>query len=343
MSKRALITGITGQDGSYLAEHLIAQGYEVWGLIRGQANPRRLWVSRHLTEVRFVDGDLMDQASLVSAIDKIQPDEAYNLGAISFVPMSWQQAELVTEINGMGVLRMLEAIRMVSGLSSSGQVPSGQIRFYQASSSEMFGKVAETPQSETTVFHPRSPYGVAKAYGHHITRNYRESYGLYGVSGILFNHESPRRGAEFVTRKISLAVARIKLGYQDKLYLGNLDALRDWGFAGDYVRAMHLMLQQDEPGDYVIGTGQTHSIRDAARIAFEHVGLNWEDYVAIDPALVRPAEVETLCADSSMARHILGWQPTVDFPDLMRMMVDADLRFVSRERQYAELEQVTSW
>jgi GDPmannose 4,6-dehydratase len=300
-------------------------------------------VSRHLSEVNFVDGDLMDQASLVSAIDKIQPDEAYNLGAISFVPMSWQQAELVTEINGMGVLRMLEAIRMVSGLSGASQVPTGQVRFYQASSSEMFGKVAESPQSETTVFHPRSPYGVAKAYGHHITRNYRESYGLYGVSGILFNHESPRRGAEFVTRKISLAAARIKLGYQDKLYLGNLDAVRDWGFAGDYVRAMHLMLQQDEPGDYVIGTGRTHSIRDAARIAFEHVGLNWEDHVAVDPALVRPAEVETLCADSSMARRALGWQPSIDFPDLMRMMVDADLRSVSRERQYADLELVTSW
>jgi GDPmannose 4,6-dehydratase len=293
--------------------------------------------------VKFVDGDLMDQASLVSAIDTIQPDEAYNLGAVSFVPMSWQQAELVTEINGLGVLRMLEAIRMVSGLSSSGQVPSGQIRFYQASSSEMFGKVAESPQSESTVFHPRSPYGVAKAYGHFITRNYRESYGLYGVSGILFNHESPRRGTEFVTRKISLAVARIKQGLQDKLYLGNLDAVRDWGFAGDYVRAMHLMLQQDEPADYVIGTGQMYSIRDAARIAFEHAGLSWEDHVEVDPALVRPAEVETLCADSTMARGALGWEPTIAFPDLMRMMVEADLRAVSRERQYADLELVTSW
>jgi GDPmannose 4,6-dehydratase len=343
MSKRALITGITGQDGSYLAEHLIAEGYQVWGLIRGQANPRRLWVSRHLSDVKFVDGDLMDQASLVSAIDTIQPDEAYNLGAVSFVPMSWQQAELVTEINGLGVLRMLEAIRMVSGLSSSGQVPSGQIRFYQASSSEMFGKVAESPQSETTVFHPRSPYGVAKAYGHFITRNYRESYGLYGVSGILFNHESPRRGTEFVTRKISLAVARIKHGLQEKLYLGNLDAVRDWGFAGDYVRAMHLMLRQDEPVDYVIGTGQMYSIRDAARIAFEHAGLKWEDHVEVDPALVRPAEVETLCADSTMARRALGWEPTIAFPDLMRMMVEADLRAVSRERQYADLELVTSW
>ena len=343
MSKRALITGITGQDGSYLAEHLISLGYEVWGMVRGQANPRRPWVSRQLSEVNFVDGDLIDQGSLVSAIDKIQPDEAYNLGAISFVPMSWQQPELVTEVNGMGVLRMLEAIRMVSGLSSNSQAASGQIRFYQASSSEMFGKVAETPQRETTMLHPRSPYGVAKAYGHHITRNYRESYGLFGVSGILFNHESPRRGAEFVTRKISLAVARIKQGYQDVLHLGNLDAVRDWGFAGDYVRAMHLMLQQDEPGDYVIGTGVTHSIRDAARIAFEHVGLNWHDYVVIDPALVRPAEVETLCADSGMARGVLGWEPSIDFPDLMRMMVDSDLRHVSRQRQYEDLELVTSW
>ena len=343
MSKRALITGITGQDGSYLAEHLLSLGYQVWGLVRGQANPRRPWVSRQLSEVEFVDGDLMDQHSLVSAIDKIQPDEAYNLGAISFVPMSWQQPELVTEVNGMGVLRMLEAIRLVSGLSSSSQVPSGQIKFYQASSSEMFGKVAETPQSETTMLHPRSPYGVAKAYGHHITTNYRESYGLFGVSGILFNHESPRRGAEFVTRKISLAVARIKLGFQDVLYLGNLDAVRDWGFAGDYVRAMHLMLQQEDPGDYVIGTGEMHSIRDAVKIAFEHVGLNWEDYVSIDPALVRPAEVETLCADSSMAREKLGWQPTINFPDLMRAMVDSDLRHVSRQRQYEDLELVTSW
>ncbi|HEV7649807.1 MAG TPA: GDP-mannose 4,6-dehydratase [Actinophytocola sp.] len=326
-----------------MAEHLIAEGYQVWGLIRGQANPRRSWVRRHLSEVRFVDGDLLDQASLVSAIDTIQPDEAYNLGAVSFVPMSWQQAELVTEINGLGVLRMLEAIRMVSGLSGSAQVPCGQVRFYQASSSEMFGKVAETPQSETTRFHPRSPYGVAKAYGHFITRNYRESYGLYGVSGILFNHESPRRGNEFVTRKISLAAARIKLGLQDRLYLGNLDAVRDWGFAADYVRAMHLMMQQDEPSDYVIGTGQMYSIRDAARIAFDHIGLNWEDYVAIDPALVRPAEVETLCADSSMARHTLGWAPTVEFPDLMRMMVESDLRAATQERRYSDLELASSW
>jgi GDPmannose 4,6-dehydratase len=344
MSRRALITGITGQDGSYMAEHLLSQGYQVWGLIRGQANPRKSRVSKLASELNFVNGDLMDQASLVSAVDQIQPDEVYNLGAISFVPMSWQQAELVTEVNGMGVLRVLEAIRTVSGLSvSSRPSTSGQIRFYQASSSEMFGKVHETPQCETTTFHPRSPYGVAKAYGHYITQNYRESYGVYGVSGMLFNHESPRRGAEFVTRKISLAVAQIKLGLQDKLYLGNLDAIRDWGFAGDYVRAMHLMLQQDEPGDYVIGTGEMNSVRDAVRIAFDSVGLNWEDHVEIDPALVRPAEVETLCADFSLARKELGWEPSVSFAELMQMMVESDLRQASRELEFGDLSPAGVW
>ncbi|MEU5029742.1 GDP-mannose 4,6-dehydratase [Streptomyces milbemycinicus] len=345
MSKCALITGITGQDGSYLAEHLLAQGYRVWGLIRGQANPRKLRISRLASDVTFVDGDLMDQASLVAALDAVQPDEVYNLGAISFVPMSWQQSELVTEVNAMGVLRMLEAIRMVSGLDKSRGGGGGRrgIRFYQASSSEMFGKVTETPQRETTIFHPRSPYGAAKAYGHFITRNYRESFGMYAVSGMLFNHESPRRGAEFVTRKISLAVAQIKLGLQDKLFLGNLDAVRDWGFAGDYVRAMHLMLQQDEPSDYVVGTGRIHSVRDAVRMAFESVDLDWEDYVAIDPTLVRPAEVETLCADSTRARTELGWEPTVDFRELMNMMVESDLRQASRERDYGDLLSATSW
>jgi GDPmannose 4,6-dehydratase len=344
MSKRALITGITGQDGSYLAEHLLAQGYRVWGLIRGQANPRKLRISRLASDVTFVDGDLMDQASLVAAVDAVQPDEVYNLGAISFVPMSWQQSELVTEVNAMGVLRMLEAIRMVSGLDKSrGGGRSGGIRFYQASSSEMFGKVTETPQRETTIFHPRSPYGAAKAYGHFITRNYRESFGMYAVSGMLFNHESPRRGAEFVTRKISLAVAQIKLGLQDKLFLGNLDAVRDWGFAGDYVRAMHLILQQDEPSDYVVGTGRIHSVRDAVRMAFECVDLDWEDYVAIDPTLVRPAEVETLCADSTRARTELGWEPSVDFRELMNMMVESDLCQASRERDYGDLLSATSW
>jgi GDPmannose 4,6-dehydratase len=345
MSKRALITGVTGQDGSYLAEHLISLGYEVWGLTRGQANPRKDRVSRLIPDLRFVDGDLMDQSSLVSAVDTIQPDEVYNLGAISFVPMSWRQPELVTEVNGTGVLRVLEAIRMVSGINKPAGAAGGpgRIRFYQASSSEMFGMVAETPQNERTTFHPRSPYGVVKTYGHYITRNYRESYGMYGVSGILFNHESPRRGAEFVTRKISLAVAQIKLGLQDRLLLGNLDAVRDWGFAGDYVRAMHLMLQQDEPGDYVIGTGRMHSVRDAARIAFECVGLDWERYVEVDPGLVRPAEVETLCADAGNARETLGWEPKVDFPELMRMMVESDLAQARVARDYDEVLAGARW
>ncbi|MDT0435506.1 MULTISPECIES: GDP-mannose 4,6-dehydratase [Streptomyces] len=344
MSKRALITGITGQDGSYLAEHLLGLGYQVWGLCRGQANPRKDRIAKLIPELSFVDGDLMDQGSLVSAVDLVQPDEVYNLGAISFVPMSWQQPELVTEVNGTGVLRMLEAVRIVSGLSkSTGSTGGGQIRVYQASSSEMFGMVAETPQRETTFLHPRSPYGVAKTFGHYITRNYRESYGMYGVSGILFNHESPRRGAEFVTRKISLAVAQIKLGMMDKLSLGNLDAERDWGFAGDYVRAMHLMLQQEQPGDYVVGTGAMHSVRDAARIAFEHVGLDWEEHVVVDPNLVRPAEVETLCADASAARRDLGWEPEVDFDQLMRMMVESDLRQASRERDYSRLLSTVAW
>ncbi|MFJ8229628.1 GDP-mannose 4,6-dehydratase [Streptomyces sp. NPDC094448] len=345
MAKSALITGVTGQDGSYLAEHLLSLGYRVWGLTRGQANPRKDRVSRLIPDLRFVDGDLMDQGSLVSALNAVQPDEVYNLGAISFVPMSWQQPELVTEVNGTGVLRMLEAIRIVSGLSkpSSSSVVAGQIRFYQASSSEMFGMVTQTPQNETTSFHPRSPYGVVKTYGHYMTRNYRESYGMYAVSGILFNHESPRRGAEFVTRKISLAVARIKLGLQERLSLGNLDAVRDWGFAGDYVRAMHLMLQQGRPEDYVVGTGQMHSVRDAARIAFDCVGLNWEDHVVVDPGLVRPAEVETLCADSSSARKQLDWKPTVDFPGLMRMMVESDLRQARLVREHGAALSGARW
>ncbi|MCK2241756.1 MULTISPECIES: GDP-mannose 4,6-dehydratase [unclassified Crossiella] len=343
MRRRALITGITGQDGSYLAEHLLEQGYQVWGLIRGQANPRKSRVSRLVKDLSFVDGDLLDQGSLISAVDLVQPDEVYNLGAISFVPLSWQQAELTTEVNGMGVLRMLEAIRLVCGLDKSRAGGNDTIRFYQASSSEMFGMVAETPQRETTIFHPRSPYGVAKTYGHFITKNYRESFGMYGVSGILFNHESPRRGAEFVTRKISLAVAQIKLGLQKELRLGNLDAVRDWGFAGDYVRAMHLMLQQEEPTDYVIGTGRMHSVRDAVRIAFEAVDLDWRDYVVIDPELVRPAEVETLCADASRAKLELGWTPNVDFTELMNMMVESDLREVTRTNQIEELLPAGGW
>ena len=337
-----MITGVTGQDGSYLAEYLLGLGYQVWGMIRGQANPRKSRISRLMADLSFVYGDLMDQGSLVSVVDTVQPDEVYNLGAISFVPMSWQQAELTTEVNGMGVLRMLEAIRIVCGLDKS-RVSGGQIRFYQASSSEMFGKVAETPQHETTLFHPRSPYGVAKTYGHFITRNYRESFGMYGVSGILFNHESPRRGPEFVTRKITLAAANIKLGRQEKLYLGNLDAVRDWGFAGDYVRAMHLMLQQDQPTDYVIGTGRTHTVEQVARIAFEAVGLHWRDHVTIDPGLVRPAEVETLCADPSRAHAELGWAPTVTFEHLIQMMVESDLRQSEQEQRHADLALVASW
>lgn len=343
MPRRALITGITGQDGSYLAEYLLSLGYDVWGLVRGQSNPRQSRISRLAADLSFEYGDLLDQASLVSVVDRVQPDEVYNLGAISFVPMSWQQAELVTEVNGMGVLRMLEAIRMVGGLSGSRGSDGGGIRFYQASSSEMFGKAAETPQSESTVFHPRSPYGVAKVYGHCITRNYRESFGMYAVSGMLFNHESPRRGTEFVTRKISLATARIASGRQEKLHLGNLDAVRDWGFAGDYVQAMHAMLQQDEPGDWVIGTGVMHSVRDAVRIAFEHVGLDWRDHVVVDPALVRPAEVEVLCAGTTRATAALGWTPVTSFPELMRMMVDSDLAQLRREDSYGDLVPAMSW
>jgi GDPmannose 4,6-dehydratase len=327
VSKRALITGITGQDGSYLAEHLLGEGYEVWGVIRGQLEPR---IPPHLREeVQLVRGDLLDQGSLISLMERVEPDEVYNLGAISFVPLSWQQAELTAEVTGVGVLRILEAIRVVSGTRAS-QPPSGQqIRFYQASSSEMFGKVHETPQHELTQFHPRSPYGVAKAYGHYITQNYRESYGMHASSGILFNHESPRRGKEFVTRKVSLGVARIKLGLGGKLPLGNLEARRDWGFAGDYVRAMHLMTSQDEPDDYVVGTGEMHTVRQLVEHAFSCVGLNWRDHVTIDPELVRPAEVDLLCADAKKAREKLGWQPTLSFQDLVAMMVESDLRLLS--------------
>ncbi|NAS24619.1 NAD-dependent epimerase/dehydratase family protein [Herbidospora sp. NEAU-GS84] len=319
MARRALITGITGQDGSYLAEHLVSEGYEVWGLVRGQSNPR---VARLPKDIHLVRGDLLDQGSLISAVEKVRPDEVYNLGAISFVPMSWEQAELTAEVTGMGVLRMLEAIRVCSSRG-------GEIRFYQASSSEMFGQVRETPQTEVTPFHPRSPYGVAKAYGHFLTQNYRESYGMYAVSGILFNHESPRRGAEFVTRKVSLGVARIKLGLATELRLGNLEARRDWGFAGDYVRAMHLMLQAAKPEDYVIGTGRTQSVRELVEAAFSAAGLDWERYVIADQALHRPAEVDLLCADPKKARTQLGWEPTVPFEELIAMMVESDLRLLS--------------
>ena len=268
MTRRALITGITGQDGSYLAEHLLAEGYEVWGLVRGQSNPRVRRVRELLGEVRLVRGDLLDQGSLIAAVERVQPDEVYNLAAISYVPMSWQQAELTGEVTGLGVLRVLEAIRVCSGISASRSPGSGQIRFYQASSSEMFGMVAESPQTEQTPFHPRSPYGVAKTYGHFLTQNYRESYGMFAVSGILFNHESPRRGGEFVPRKVSLGVAKIKLGLERQLRLGTLSVRRDWGFAGDYVRAMHLMLARDVPEDFVVGTGVTHSVEELVARAF---------------------------------------------------------------------------
>jgi GDPmannose 4,6-dehydratase len=321
-----MITGITGQDGSYLAEYLLEQGYEIWGLVRGQDNPKISATQTLLPDLQFVGGDLLDQGSLISALETVQPDEVYNLGAISFVPVSWSQAELTAEVTGLGVLRMLEAVRIVSGVGRvGGNAGEPAIRFYQASSSEMFGKVRQTPQNEFTSFHPRSPYGVAKTYGHYITQNYRESYGLFAVSGILFNHESPRRGVEFVSRKITLSAARIKLGLDRELRLGNLDAQRDWGFAGDYVRAMHLMLQALEPEDYVVGTGETHSVRELAELAFEAVGLDWRQYVRTDPRFVRPAEVDLLTADPTKAREQLGWKPTVDFEELIRMMVEADL------------------
>jgi GDPmannose 4,6-dehydratase len=330
LTRRALITGITGQDGSYLAEYLLTQGYEVWGLVRGQSNPRVRGVRQLLGDIRLVRGDLLDQGSLIAAVEKVQPDEVYNLAAISYVPMSWQQAELTGEVTGLGVLRVLEAIRVCSGISASRTPRGGQIRFYQASSSEMFGQVRESPQTEDTPFHPRSPYGVAKAYGHHLTQNYRESYGMFAASGILFNHESPRRGAEFVSRKVSLGVAKIKLGHErQQLRLGTLWSRRDWGFAGDYVRAMHLMLGQDEPEDYVVGTGVTHSVEELVEQAFAVAGLDWRDHVTVDAAFVRPAEVDQLCADPSKAAGRLGWEPQVGFEELITMMVEADLKLLS--------------
>ncbi len=316
--KTALITGITGQDGRYLAEHLLTLGYHVVGMVRGQDNPRRALVEAELPDVELEQGDLLDNASLISLVRRVAPDEVYNLAAVSFVPISWNQPDLTGEVTGLGVLRVLDAIRHAGG-------EDGHIRFYQASSSEMFGRVATSPQNEETHFHPRSPYGVAKCYGHHITVNYRESYGLYACSGILFNHESPRRGPEFVTHKITRAAARIKLGKQKDLVLGNLDSKRDWGFAGDYVRAMHAMLQQPTPDDYVIGTGEAHSVREFVEAAFGVVELPWERHVRIDPSLIRPAEVDHLRADCSKASRVLGWEPTVDFRELVRMMVEADL------------------
>ena len=329
LTRRALITGITGQDGSYLAEYLLTQGYEVWGLVRGQSNPRVRGVRQLFGDIRLVRGDLLDQGSLIAAVEKVQPDEVYNLAAISYVPMSWQQAELTAEVTGIGVLRVLEAIRVCSGISASRTPRGGQIRFYQASSSEMFGQVRESPQTEQTPFHPRSPYGVAKAYGHFLTQNYRESYGMFAVSGILFNHESPRRGAEFVSRKVSLGVAKIRLGHERQLRLGTLWSRRDWGFAGDYVRAMHLMLGQDEPEDYVIGTGVTHSVEELVEQAFAVAGLDWRDHITVDAAFVRPAEVDQLCADPARAAGWLGWAPQAGFDELITMMVEADLKLLS--------------
>jgi GDPmannose 4,6-dehydratase len=314
--KRAVITGITGQDGSYLAEFLLSKGYEVHGTLRRASTENFERISHLFGQVHLQQADLLDQSSLVKVIKETRPDEVYNLAAQSFVPTSWQQAVLTGEFTALGVTRVLEAIR---------QVDPGHIRFYQASSSEMFGKVVEIPQKETTPFYPRSPYGVAKAYGHWITVNYRESYGMYCVSGILFNHESERRGTEFVTRKISDGVARIQLGLAKELRLGNLDAKRDWGFAGDYVRAMWLMLQQAEPADYVIATGETHSVREFVELAFECVGLDWEKYVVHDQAYMRPAEVDLLIGDASRARHVLGWQPEVSFAELVRRMVFTDI------------------
>jgi len=319
--RRALITGITGQDGSYLAELLLEKGYDVFGVVRRSSTENFARIEHLRHDIELVQADLLDQLSLIHAIQRIRPHEVYNLGAQSFVPTSWQQPVLTAEFDAIGVTRMLEAIRLVDR----------SIRFYQASSSEMFGKAREVPQSEATPFHPRSPYGVAKVYGHFITVNYRESYNIFACSGILFNHESPRRGKEFVCRKISDGVARIKLGIAHELRLGNLDAHRDWGFAGDYVRAMWLMLQQPEPDDYVIATGESHSVREFVELAFAHVGLCWRDYVRQDPGLFRPAEVDHLVGNAAKARRVLGWKPTVDFAGLVRMMVDADLQAVAKE------------
>ncbi len=321
---RAFITGITGQDGQHLAEFLHAKDYEVFGLVKGQNNPRMVQMRDEFPYVEPVPGDLADLPSLVKALELAQPDEVYNLGAISFVAVSFNQAELTANITGLGVLRMLEAIRMVGGATNN------PIRLYQASSSEMFGKVRETPQTELTPFHPRSPYGCAKVFGHDIVVNYRESYDLFACSGILFNHEGPRRGLEFVTRKVTNSVARIHLGLQHEIVLGNLDSKRDWGYAGDYVKAMWLMLQQDQPDDYVVATGETHSIEELVALAFAEVGIeNWRDYVRQDPKFFRPAEVDLLIGDSTKARTQLGWKPEVDFATLIKMMVAHDLRFES--------------
>ncbi len=316
--KTALITGITGQDGSYLAEFLLEKGYRVVGMVRRTSTINFDRLQHFQDDIEIVQGDLLDQMSLVDILQDVQPDEVYNLAAQSFVPTSWKQPVLTGEFTALGVTRVLDAIRIVNP----------QIKFYQASSSEMFGKVQSVPQTEETPFYPRSPYGVAKVYGHWITINYRESYDLFACSGILFNHESPRRGIEFVTHKVTHAAARIKLGLQKEVRLGNLDSRRDWGYAGDYVRAMWLMLQQDEPDDYVISTGETHSVRELCQAAFGHVGLNWEDHVVVDQKFYRPAEVDLLIGNPAKARAKLGWEPTVSFEELIQMMVDADLQAI---------------
>jgi GDPmannose 4,6-dehydratase len=321
VTKRALITGITGQDGSYLAELLLDKGYEVFGLVRRSSTESNDRLEGVLSRITLVGGDLLEPSSMLDALDLAKPDEVYNLAAQSFVAESWHEPVYTGEVTGLGVTRLLETIRRAAP----------HVRFYQASSSEMFGKVAETPQRESTPFHPRSPYGVAKVYGHFITMNYRESFGLHASSGILFNHESPRRGFEFVTRKITNAVARIKHGLQDELRLGNLDAQRDWGFAGDYVEAMWLMLQQDAPGDYVVATGETHTVREFCEVAFARVGLDWQRYVVVDEQLYRPAEVDVLLGDPTKAREVLGWSPKVTFRELVEMMVDADLARVAAD------------
>ncbi|CAG7659142.1 GDP-mannose 4,6-dehydratase [Paenibacillus allorhizosphaerae] len=316
MTKKALVTGITGQDGSYLAELLLSKGYKVFGLRRRTSVPIMENIEHIKNEIEFIEGDLLDQGSLINAVKVSNPDEVYNLAAQSFVGTSWGQPVLTGQSTGIGVTNILEAVRLTKP----------EARFYQASSSEMFGKVVETPQKETTPFYPRSPYGVAKVYGHWITVNYRESFDMYACSGILFNHESPRRGVEFVTRKVTDAAARIKLGLQKELRMGNLDAKRDWGFAGDYVKAMWLMLQQETPDDYVISTGETHTVEELVEIAFGHVGLNWRDYVVIDPKFVRPAEVDLLLGDCTKAKEKLGWKLEVGFEQLVTMMVESDLK-----------------
>ncbi|MBW3575011.1 MAG: GDP-mannose 4,6-dehydratase [Actinobacteria bacterium] len=327
---RALITGITGQDGQYLAEFLHARGYDVFGLVKGQNNPRGVVLQEELPFVEVVSGDLQDLLSLVAALEYSQPDEIYNLGAMSFVALSFRQSELTANVTGVGVLRMLEAMRLVGGNDNN------PMRFYQASSSEMFGKVRQTPQNEQTPFYPRSPYGVAKVFGHDITVNYRDSYGLFACSGILFNHESPRRGIEFVTRKVTNAVARIKLGLQHELTLGRLDPQRDWGFAGDYVAAMWQMLQQDEPDDYVVATGETHSVQEFVELAFRAAGIDdWRRYVRQDERYMRPAEVDVLVGDPSKAAAVLGWKRTVTFPELVEMMVVHDLEHEGRKARRA--------